>query len=74
MVERGLHQAALPQPEVALAEDEAIAEEALPALCEPGFGVILVVRHQNLLDVVRVAQHIDTRRAQADLHNIAVLL
>lgn len=74
MVERGLHQAALPQPEVALAEDEAIAEEALPALCKPGFGVILVVRHQNLLDVVRVAQHIDTRRAQADLHNIAVLL
>jgi hypothetical protein len=57
-MERRLRQATLTQPEVALAREQAVAEDAANVSPEERvLDEVLVVRHQDLLDVLRITEH-----------------
>src|ERR1051326_5445533 len=72
-MKRRLHQPSLAQPEVALAEEQAPAEQRAETACRLAFAIVVITRHQNFFDEVRVADHDHLGQAETDLHQVAVV-
>ena len=73
-MEGRLRQAALPPPEVALAGEEAVADQRLDPSDEAALPVVAVVVLQHVLDVVGVVQQVDAQRPGVEAHHVAVLV
>src|SRR5919109_4012936 len=73
-VERRLRQSPLSPPEVALACQQAVAED--PANVppkEPMFDEVLVLRHEDLLDIIWMAQHERRPPRETQIRDVAMV-
>ena len=64
---------ALAQMVVALAREQALAHQELRPAQRAALDEVLVLRHQHLLDQIRVVEHEDRLGADAEAHHVAVI-
>src|SRR5690606_12958474 len=73
-VERGLGKTALPEPELALAREEAVAEQRFRLLEATPLRVVPRVLDEHVLDVVRVTDQENRARSNMVVDDVAIRL
>jgi hypothetical protein len=71
-MERRLNEAALMAVQRSVARQQPVTEELARASERSPFDEAMLVRHEHLLDVVRMVQEIDTQRREPDMHDVAL--
>jgi hypothetical protein len=71
-MKRGLREAPLTSPEIALARQQAVAQNRVQELQVFVFQPPLVLRDEDLFDQLRVTHQDDRHRPQRDVHDVAV--
>src|SRR5438270_12448369 len=71
-MERRLHQPPLPQPKIAFAGEQPVAKQPLVGPQDAPLDEFAVLRHQHLLDVLRMAHKINAKTVVAQRNNVAV--
>src|SRR4030095_4802143 len=73
-VEGGLSQTSLATMEIAFTRQQSFTQQAFGSLEHKPFGEALIVRDQNILDVVRMIEEKRLLRANLEVSNIAIAL
>src|SRR5256885_14801422 len=71
-MERRLHQPPLPQPKIAFARQQPVAKQPLVGSQDASLDEFAVLRHQHLLDVLRVAHKVNAKTVVAQRNNVAI--
>src|SRR5579864_2906458 len=69
----GLHQPPLAQPEVALAEQQAVAEQRTETPRRLALAIVVVARHQHLFDEQWMTNDHHRGQAEANAHQVAIV-
>ena len=71
-VKRRLHQVSLPPPQFSFAGEQPLAEKARVHSRAHAFDKVVVARHQNVLNVIRMRRIADAKPRGAIEENVAV--
>jgi hypothetical protein len=70
-LERGLQKAPLPEPQLAIAHEQTVAEDRLVLTFE-GFGEVPVALHHHIFDIPWMSHNHDVFRAETERHKVAI--